>query len=625
MVEICTQCGDGRLRGFPSANVIRLTKDGSVLAEGPVTTDGADVAHAAQLLDDLLPGFDAPPEYRAAGGMRLVIARALGTLDVPAFATLDEFCAALRRFAAPNVRAVARELFDAWSTARPSEGEQPQPALPATIEPLPDQTLTISDVRRARRATGVTLAEVSERSRIPAGLLRELEWGYLRNWPAGLYGRSQLVRYARAAGLDEELVVEIALPLLEEAIAARGGQLTHVVPAEQSIEALVPAGVQAVQVLPEPVITTLPFRTAAMRPTPETYEAARPRRRHWRRAIGAIAATVALALSPAIWDQFHPSDSRQGPALGDRETVPQAPARPARGPVSVARGLPQAQPRPHQTVPDGTLPSVKLTEPPARVTAQPAAYSPTFSNTGTAVFFHENTSGGSSLVRGETDDRGTMLKITRIVDDNAQNFHARPSPDGSRIAFDSDREGVRAVFVADADGQHVRRISGDGFAAVPSWSPDGDRLAFIKAEPDKPRVWNLWTADLNSGELHRVTSYPYGQPWGGSWFPDGDRIAYSHEEELIVLNLKTGATQVFKTPRAGHLVRTPAVSPDGRRIIFQVQRDGAWLLELRNGSMRRVLDDPSAEEYAWSPDGRRVAFHSHRAGGWGVWVMGQVD
>jgi Tol biopolymer transport system component len=65
------------------------------------------------------------------------------------------------------------------------------------------------------------------------------------------------------------------------------------------------------------------------------------------------------------------------------------------------------------------------------------------------------------------------------------------------------------------------------------------------------------------------------------------------------------------------------VSPDGRYVIFQVVRDGAWLLDTRNGSMRRVLDDPTAEEYSWSPDGRRVAFHSLRANGWGVWILSQ--
>jgi Tol biopolymer transport system component len=55
--------------------------------------------------------------------------------------------------------------------------------------------------------------------------------------------------------------------------------------------------------------------------------------------------------------------------------------------------------------------------------------------------------------------------------------------------------------------------------------------------------------------------------------------------------------------------------------MFQVFRDGAWLLDLTTGSMQRALDDPSAEEFTWAPDGRRVAFHSRRNGEWGLWVM----
>jgi Tol biopolymer transport system component len=177
------------------------------------------------------------------------------------------------------------------------------------------------------------------------------------------------------------------------------------------------------------------------------------------------------------------------------------------------------------------------------------------------------------------------------------------------------------VYVARADGSDAKRISGAGFAAVPTWSPDGTHLAFVRAEPRAPRVWNLWIAEPDGSNLRRLTNHRVGQAWGGSWFPDGRAIAYSVETRLVVLDLVTGARRTFESPRRGHLARTPAVAPDGRRIIFQVHRDGVWVVDVETGRMQRVLSDPTAEEFTWSPDGQRVAFHSYRTGEWSVWVM----
>jgi TolB protein len=237
------------------------------------------------------------------------------------------------------------------------------------------------------------------------------------------------------------------------------------------------------------------------------------------------------------------------------------------------------------------------------------------------MFYHARTASRSALMRAHTNADGVVSRVVLIVADDARNFHVRPSPDGRYIAFDSDRDGERAVYVADADGGHARRVSGKGYAAVPSWSPDGRSLVFVRAEAARPRTWNLWQLTLASGELRRLTSHSYGQPWGGSWFPDGQRIAYSHEDRIIVRDLSRGTRRAYSSPRPGRLLRTPAVSPDGRWILFQMFRDGVWLLDVASGSMRKVLDDPSAEEYSWSPDGRRVAYHSRRSGQWGVWTM----
>ena len=97
----------------------------------------------------------------------------------------------------------------------------------------------------------------------------------------------------------------------------------------------------------------------------------------------------------------------------------------------------------------------------------PAAYSPSFSPDGESVYFHAQTREGSGLMRADTDMSGGVREVATIVDDGAQNFHVRLSPDGSRVAFDSDRGGVRGVYVAARDGTGVRRVSVNGTVAPP--------------------------------------------------------------------------------------------------------------------------------------------------------------
>ena len=260
-------------------------------------------------------------------------------------------------------------------------------------------------------------------------------------------------------------------------------------------------------------------------------------------------------------------------------------------------------------------------------TARPAtgdAFSPAFASEGTAIFFHaggERDSRSAIEVATAGSQTGGDLAIMTIVDDGSHNYHPHPSPDGRRIAFDSDRDGERGIYVANRDGSQVRRVSGAGYAAVPRWSRNGEWLAYIRPEADKPSVWNLWVQPAAGGSARRVTNHRTGQTWAASWFPDDRRIAYSHEDTLMVMDLQTRAATRYHTPVKGRLVRTPAVSPDGTKIIFQVFRHGAWLLDLADGSMQRVLTDPTAEEFAWSPDGRRIAFHSRRDGQWGIYML----
>lgn len=649
--EVVWRTCEGQLPGVPSAHIVRLHQSGEISVEGPIATDDRAVVRAATLLQGLLPGFDAPAELRVPGALRLVLARALGTVDLPAYGSLQEFGDALTRFASPQLSDAVRSLVIRHAETKPAaepaaagqrladdetgtkvtreEAPRPEQLVPIPrLEPR-DSELTISDIRRARRATGLTLAQIAERSRISPRLLVELEWGYLRNWPASHMGRTQLVRYAQAAGLDDRVVVRTVWPLLEES-----------------------AGAARVAALAAPDITVDPVIDEAPRRREATVSALSPVGGHHavagrRRYLAALAipALLAVGIAPALWDRSmraHPtvapaqsstpvstSGSVDQPAVGSAS----APSRAREATAATeADGTRQDLPAPVSAaatpVPTPPVERASREEAQAAPAAAPIrgisagpAYSPAFASVGSAMFYQAEAGGHSALMRADTDSRGAVLRITSVVDDRAQNFHARPSPDGNRIAFDSDRDGERGVYVADVDGTHVKRVSGDGFAAIPSWAPDGKTIAFVRAEPGRPKVWNLWTSNIETGQSRRLTSYAVGAPWGGSWFPDGRRIAYSHETDLVILDLETGRRRVFASPIKGRLVRTPAVSPDGRRVMFQVYRDGAWLLELPEGSMRKVLSDPSAEEYTWAPDGKRVAYHSRGSGTWGVWVM----
>ena len=252
-------------------------------------------------------------------------------------------------------------------------------------------------------------------------------------------------------------------------------------------------------------------------------------------------------------------------------------------------------------------------------------FSPAFASNGSAMFFHTGrTADAHSALATMTSPQttGGDLAVMTILDDGARNFHVQPAPDGRSIAFDSDRDGERGVYVADRDGTNVRRVSAAGYAAVPTWAPDSRRLTYVRAEPDNPKVWNLWLQKLDgSSAATRLTHYRYGQPWSASWFPDNRRICYTHEDQIVILDVETGQSRQFASPITGRLVRTPAVSPDGSKVIFQLFRQGAWILDLADGSMRCVLTDPTAEEFAWAPDGRRVAFHSRRDGQWGIFIL----
>ena len=130
-------------------------------------------------------------------------------------------------------------------------------------------------------------------------------------------------------------------------------------------------------------------------------------------------------------------------------------------------------------------------------TFQASAFSPSFADNGRELVFHMGRDPSARLVSARLAPEGHARSVMVLSDDRARSYHARRSPDGRFVAFDSDREGERAVYVARSDWSEVRRVSGPDTAALPTWSPDMKWLAFVRGEPGHTRVWNLWLREVS--------------------------------------------------------------------------------------------------------------------------------
>jgi WD40 repeat protein len=185
------------------------------------------------------------------------------------------------------------------------------------------------------------------------------------------------------------------------------------------------------------------------------------------------------------------------------------------------------------------------------------------------------------------------------------------SPDGSKIAFTSERDGNREIYVMNANGANPVRLTNLGPSDDrPAWSPDGARIAFVSTRDGNAEIYVMNADGTSPVRLTSNTAYDADPAWS----PDGSRIAFSSDREggsgIWVMNANgTGVTRLTTNSRGD---RQPAWSPDGTRIafsrasidnsdIFMMKADGSGLTQLTHG-----VDN--AADPAWSPDGRKIAF-----------------
>jgi TolB protein len=179
------------------------------------------------------------------------------------------------------------------------------------------------------------------------------------------------------------------------------------------------------------------------------------------------------------------------------------------------------------------------------------------------------------------------------------------SPDGRQIAFTSNRErdGNSDLFVMDADGSNVRRLTNHpGIDTSPTWSPLGHQIAFTSDRTGSPQIY---VVDIDGTGLRRITfeSYCDRPTWSPAPF---NEIAYSSRtgpgHDIKVVDLATN--EVRQLTFGSGTNESPSYSPNGRHLAFMSTRGGGskqiWVVGRDGRGLRRITSTGNNEMPSWS-------------------------
>src|SRR5688572_12894131 len=239
------------------------------------------------------------------------------------------------------------------------------------------------------------------------------------------------------------------------------------------------------------------------------------------------------------------------------------------------------------------------------------------------------------------------------------------SPDGSWIAFVSNRDGTVDLYAVRPNGRDLRRLTKSERAEHHiSWSPDSKRLLFATEGDQGQEIWQL---NFKSGKRSRLEWDQSATP--PVFAPDGRIVFGSESGTLSTMSLggrdrtliyqmdppraltvhgwsKLGfvaisveadshvnlATVRVSRGKLGYVTPTqplrgelPAWSPTGTLMAFQGTRDGnvdIYILNVTNGDLQRITEAASIDGApSWGPDERWIAFQSNRDGEFALYTI----
>jgi Tol biopolymer transport system component len=187
------------------------------------------------------------------------------------------------------------------------------------------------------------------------------------------------------------------------------------------------------------------------------------------------------------------------------------------------------------------------------------------------------------------------------------------SPDGTQIAFASDRSGTMNIYLMAVDGKNVRALTkGADICRAPAWSPDGKKIAYCRHVDNQLPV--IYVMDADGGNPRRLTEEDSYDP---AWSPDGKRIAFTSYRSgtgfrLYVMDADGKNVSELTTNDNTFGYVYPAWSPDGKKIVFSDQVEGAlelFAIDADGKNRKQLTREQGGNVYpTWSRDGKRIFF-----------------